>query len=153
MMNDSKTPPLGNNGANTTGWESFVDSKMIKEAPKNDYVGGPNASRVVLGTKPDATFHTNYGWIFNPQTNDLWAVGFDASDKPLPRTNTTTTTNPVTPPTQTPTADASKEPLSSKLKPSDLDDAGWVSIFGFSPTEVLKQSQTATASTETEQSK
>lgn len=151
LMNDSKAAPIGNPGPNGNGWESLVDSKMIKQAPRNDYVGGPNASRVVLGTKPDAAFHTNYGWIYNPQTNDLWAVGFDATDKPLPRT--TTATNPVTPPTQTPTADASTEPLSSNLNSNELDEAGWIALFGFSPTEAIKQVQAASVNSEDDQTK
>ncbi|MFN7020742.1 MAG: hypothetical protein ACK4WH_05360 [Phycisphaerales bacterium] len=151
LMNNTTTVPIGNAAANQTGWEALVESKMIKQPPRNDYVGGPNASRVVLGTRPDPNFHTNYGWVYNPQTNDLWAVGFDASDKPLPRD--ATATNPVTPPTQPPTADATQEPLSSRLKSNELDETGWVALFGFSPTEALKQTQTVGASAADDQSK
>ena len=81
LMNDKKLPALGTGSGD--GWESFVDSKMIKESPRNDYVGGDNATRVVLGSKPDTSFHANYGWIFNPQTGEIWAAGFDASGQPL----------------------------------------------------------------------
>jgi hypothetical protein len=139
LMNQSTTPPLANGTGTQTGWESFVDAKMIKEAPKNEYIGGTNAMRVVLGTRPDSTFHNNYGWVFNPQTGQLWAAGFDANDKPLPKTGTATTSTPEANPVQAPTADATTEPLSSRMTPKDFDDAAWTSLFGFSPSALFKQ--------------
>jgi hypothetical protein len=38
---------------------------------------------VVVGEKPSETFTSDYGWIFNPKTGQLWAAGFDAKDRPL----------------------------------------------------------------------
>ncbi len=147
LMNEKNIPPLGATASTGNGWESFVESKMIREAPRNEYVGGENATRVVLGNKPDNTFHTNYGWVFNPQTSQLWAAGFDASDKPLPRNGeTNTTTNPVVNPQQPQQVDATNEPVSMKLTPTEFDETGWQALFGFSPFEAIKQAQSQSAS-------
>ncbi len=104
VMNDGALPDLGH-GSGSSGWQSLVDSQMIRTAPVNPWIGGPNASKVVIGAAPDTKFHTNYGWIYNPQTGQLWAAGFDAKEAPLdrfaaaqPTTNTSvaTTTTPAT---------------------------------------------------------
>jgi hypothetical protein len=55
----------------------------MKQAPANGWVGGDNATKVVVGEGPDTRFQTNYGWIYNPKTGKLWAAGFDAKDRPL----------------------------------------------------------------------
>lgn len=59
--------------------------EYLKEAPRNPYVGGENARVVTLASEPDSSFHSNYGWIFDPETGRVWAGGFDADDRPLPR--------------------------------------------------------------------
>lgn len=59
--------------------------EYLKSAPANPYVGGENARVVTLASEPDSSFHTNYGWIFDPETGRVWAGGFDADDRPLPR--------------------------------------------------------------------
>jgi hypothetical protein len=81
LMNSGSKPELG--GSDNDGWKSLVDANLIKNLPANPYVGGDNARKVVVAEKPDASFHTNYGWVFNPKTGQLWAAGFDASDRPL----------------------------------------------------------------------
>jgi type IV pilus secretin PilQ/predicted competence protein len=81
QMNSGQAPNLGSIGDN--GWADLVCSQLVMTPPANPYIGGPNASRVVVGEKPDTTFHTDYGWIFNPKTSQLWAAGFDAKDRPL----------------------------------------------------------------------
>lgn len=65
------------------GWQPLFDSHLITKVPANSYVGGPNASKVVIGEQPDAKFHTNYGWVYNPKSGQLWAVGFDSNDRPI----------------------------------------------------------------------
>ncbi len=57
----------------------------MPEAPRNTYIDGPNAAKVVVGFKPDEKVHSDYGWIFNPETGQIWASGFDTSDNPLPK--------------------------------------------------------------------
>jgi hypothetical protein len=82
-MHDGELPALGDGGH--AGWQPLFEMNLINEPPANAFVGGPNAAKVVRGDKPDAAFHTNYGWIFNPETGQLWAAGFDANDRPLAR--------------------------------------------------------------------
>lgn len=160
LMNDKKLPPLGTGSGD--GWQSFVDSNMIKESPRNDYVGGTNATRVVLGSKPDTNFHSNYGWIFNPETGELWAAGFDVAGKPLPRTTagvtTPANTNPAvennTNTTQPQQADATPaEPLSSNtgskaLTPEEFESSVWATWFGVTP-EFATSTPSSSAQVET----
>ncbi len=87
LMNSGHTPDLGNGEHN--GWAELVNAQLVKGAPSNAYVGGQNATKVVVGEKPDETFQSNYGWIFNPKTGQLWAAGFDAKDRPLAKSSTT----------------------------------------------------------------
>jgi hypothetical protein len=86
--NDGFMPALGTAGG--SGWDAMIENGLIAAAPKNSYVSGPNADKVVIGFKPDTKFHQEYGWIFNPETGQLWAAGFDANDKPLSKTPTPT---------------------------------------------------------------
>jgi general secretion pathway protein G len=55
--------------------------------PVNQWVSGANARRVVVvdNAVPDAVFHTDYGWIYDPVNGQVWAASFDADDQPLPR--------------------------------------------------------------------
>ena len=67
-------------------WGSLITvGDYLKSAPMNPYVGGENAGYIVLGDTPDDTYQTDYGWIYNPLTGDIWAGGFDADDNPLPK--------------------------------------------------------------------
>lgn len=160
LMNDKKIAPLGTGEGD--GWQGFVEAKMIKDSPRNDYVGGDNATRVVLGSKPDTSYHTNYGWIFNPQTGELWAAGFDAAGNPLPKTtasNTPANPNPAAPAdakpegvqAQPPQADATPdEPISFNpgvnfFSPEAFENSVWATWFGYSPTDTTSTS-TAQAS-------
>ena len=36
-------------------------------------------------TGPDTTHQTDYGWIFDPATGNIYAGAFDADDRPIPR--------------------------------------------------------------------
>ena len=94
LMNSGQQPQLGSTDNN--GWTDLVNAQLLKDVPANPYVGGPNASKVVVGEKPDDTFQANYGWIFNPKTHNLWAAGFDAKDRPLSKTPTATASKPAT---------------------------------------------------------
>lgn len=82
LIEESGSMPALGTGAND-GWETFVVSGLLPEAPANTFIGGPNARKVVIGFNPDSEAHSNYGWIFNPDTGELWAAGLDAKDQPL----------------------------------------------------------------------
>lgn len=68
-------------------WGSLVlnNGEYLKNAPVNPYVGDPNKGVIVFGNAPDNAYHTNYGWIYDPNTGEVWAAGFDAEDNPLPK--------------------------------------------------------------------
>jgi len=66
-------------------WGEIVSSSYLREAPKNQYVGGANSRVIVLGNGPDAAYQTTHGWIFDSATGQIWAGSFDANDQPLPR--------------------------------------------------------------------
>ncbi|MGD9688789.1 MAG: type II secretion system protein [Phycisphaerales bacterium] len=72
-------------GNGTWGELVAVGGEYLLEPPVNQWVGGNNSHVIVLGNTPDTTFHTNYGWIYDPATGDVWAASFDAADHPLPR--------------------------------------------------------------------
>jgi len=107
---------------------------LITKLPANEYVGGKNANKVVMGTSPDTKFHADYGWIFNHQTGQLWAAGFDLNDKPL---------TPSTPDNAT-----------AQSGRGTFDQAGWAAWFGFNTAEMdefmktLGTTQTTGAPTE-----
>lgn len=90
LMNAGQTPNLGCDDHD--GWNDLFTAQLLMQAPANDYVGGQNATKVVIGENPDTQFHNNYGWIYNPKTGKLWAAGFDASDRPLMKTAPASTT-------------------------------------------------------------
>jgi len=115
VMRDGTMPKLGADGNN--GWQPLMDLNLISKVPTNEYVGGSNASKVVQGSGPDSRFHDDYGWVFNAQTGQLWAAGFDANDKPLlPASRSTrTATGGVT----------------------AFDQAGWAAWFGFTPDQMM----------------
>lgn len=67
-------------------WGGLVTAgDYLKSAPVNPWVGGVNAGVIVFGDTPDDAFQTDYGWIYNDSTGEVWAGGFDANDNPLPR--------------------------------------------------------------------
>ena len=92
-MNSGQQPELGKGEHN--GWAELVSAQFIKTAPVNTYVGGENGSKVVIGEKPSDTFQSDYGWVFNPKTGQLWAAGFDAKDRPLAK-STASAAKPAT---------------------------------------------------------
>lgn len=79
--NDTRLPPLvdGSIPALT------LTGEYLRDIPLNTWVGRENAQLVVAGTGPDAAYHTNYGWIYNQETGELWAAAFDAQGVPFPK--------------------------------------------------------------------
>ena len=115
VMHDGKLPQLGTGGQD--GWQPLFDMNLVSKLPANEYVSGKNASKIVMGTKPDTKFHTDYGWIFNAETGELWAASFNASDEPL---------TPSTP----------KKAATAQAGRSGFDKAGWAAWFGFTTSEM-----------------
>lgn len=67
-------------------WGGLITAgDYLKTAPVNPYVGNENAGIIVFGDVPDDTYQTDYGWIYDPATGDVWAGGFDGEDEPLPK--------------------------------------------------------------------
>lgn len=66
-------------GALTSG------NQYLKSAPVNPYVGGANASVIVIGNAADAAYQTSHGWIYDNTTGRVWAGSFGSDDQALPR--------------------------------------------------------------------
>jgi type IV pilus assembly protein PilQ len=92
QSNSGVKPNLGS--TENRGWGELVTNKVVPMPVTNFWVGGPNADVVIARSTPDKAFHRDYGWIYNPETGQLWAAGFDGNDQPLPRPNATALINP-----------------------------------------------------------
>lgn len=67
-------------------WGALVTAgEYLQKAPVNPYVGSTAKGIIVYGNGPDIAYQTDYGWIYNDQTGEVWAGGFDAEDNPLPK--------------------------------------------------------------------
>lgn len=67
-----------------TWGDLIAEREYLKSAPINQWVGG-NGRVIVFGDAPDGAFQADYGWIYDPNTGEIWAGGFDANDEPYPR--------------------------------------------------------------------
>lgn len=83
IINNNTFPDVsegdGTWGALTSG------NQYLKSAPVNPYVGGTNTGVIVFGNAPDAAYQSDYGWIYDATTGNVWAGSFDGGDAPLPR--------------------------------------------------------------------
>jgi general secretion pathway protein G len=67
-------------------WGSLLGvGDYLKSAPVNPWVGGENAGVIEFGEGPDDAYQSDYGWIYNEETGEIWAGGFDGEDNPLPK--------------------------------------------------------------------
>jgi general secretion pathway protein G len=66
-------------------WGELISGEYLMSAPMNAWVGATNGQEIVFGAAPDAVYQSDYGWIFDPASGDVWAGGFDGNDKPLPK--------------------------------------------------------------------
>jgi prepilin-type N-terminal cleavage/methylation domain-containing protein len=66
-------------------WGAIVGRDYLNSSPTNQWVGGDNSGVIRFGAGPDGAFTSDYAWIFDEVTGDVWAAGFDANDRPLPR--------------------------------------------------------------------
>ncbi|MFK7885089.1 MAG: type II secretion system protein [Phycisphaerales bacterium] len=72
--------------AGSGSWGPIVsDRDYLKEAPRNPYVGSENAMVITLADAPDSDYQTEHGWIYNNETGQVWAGGFDENDQPIAR--------------------------------------------------------------------
>ena len=113
LMNSGQNPELGK--GEHSGWAELVNAQFIKTAPANAYVGGNNASKIVVGEKPNEAFTSDYGWIFNPKTGQLWAAGFDAKDRPLAK-STLSAAKPASKPEPAKVEPAKAEPTTAGVE-------------------------------------
>lgn len=83
IINNGELPDVtegdGTWGALTSG------NQYLKSAPVNPYVGGTNASVIVIGNAADAAYQSEHGWIYDNTTGQVWAGSFGADDQALPR--------------------------------------------------------------------
>ncbi|MEQ8770000.1 MAG: type II secretion system protein [Phycisphaerales bacterium] len=86
MAQNAGRPPTITTGYGTWG-ELITSGNYMKANPMNRYIPQTNQGRVYAAADaaPDTAYQTDFGWIFNTTTGDLWAGGFDAADTPLPR--------------------------------------------------------------------
>jgi|SRR6185295_2083503 len=82
VRNASKFPTIAA-GDGTWGELITAGGDYLKFPPKNNWVGGPAASVIALGTSADAAWQSTHGWVYDPATGNLWAGNFDQSDKPI----------------------------------------------------------------------
>jgi general secretion pathway protein G len=84
-VRNSSQFPLVTAGVGTWGEIAATGETYLRQTPLNQWIGGPNAARIILGTGPDTGYQSAYGWIYNPATGEAWAGAFDANDQPFPR--------------------------------------------------------------------
>jgi general secretion pathway protein G len=68
-------------------WGELVSPDHFLAPPVNAWIGGAHSREIVLmpNAVPDAAYHTNYGWIYDPVNGEVFAAGFDGNDEPLAR--------------------------------------------------------------------
>ena len=66
-------------------WGEVVGPDYLLSAPTNAWVGGDSGKLIKFGNGPDTAYQTNYAWIYNTATGEVWAGSFDSFDRPLPR--------------------------------------------------------------------
>ena len=66
------------------GQLTSITGDYMKKPPKNLWVDPNNAKKIIQGTGPDSAYQSDYGWIYNPSTGEIWAGAFDANDQPIP---------------------------------------------------------------------
>mgnify|MGYP000733876461 CR=1 FL=1 len=78
------TMPLIPAGSGT--WGPLVGTgEYLRSGPVNPWVGGVNRNVIIHRSSPDTAFQTTHAWIYNPETGQIWAGGFDGQDNPFPR--------------------------------------------------------------------
>ncbi|MEN0019559.1 MAG: type II secretion system protein [Planctomycetota bacterium] len=81
-MNEGELPTIV--AGDSTWGQLSGEADYLMNAPENRWVGSKGA-RVVLRSSPDVAYQSEYGWIYDEQTGEVWAGGFDLNDEPFPR--------------------------------------------------------------------
>jgi general secretion pathway protein G len=66
-------------------WGEIVGQEYLMSPPTNAWVGGANSQRIHFGDVPDDAFQSDYGWIYDETTGNIWAGSFDLNDEAIPR--------------------------------------------------------------------
>lgn len=66
-------------------WGEIVGPEYLMSAPTNAWVGGSNSQRIHFASAADVAFQTDYGWIYDPDSDTIWAGSFDVNDEAIPR--------------------------------------------------------------------
>ena len=77
--------PTVTEGDGTWGEIAVAGTTYLREKPLNQWVGGENAGRIIFGSGPVTSFTTDYGWIYDPATGNVWASSHDVADHPISR--------------------------------------------------------------------
>lgn len=77
--------PVVTTGDGTWGEIAAMGNTYLREKPLNQWVGGDRAGIITFGTAPDTGFTSDYGWIFDPATGEVWASSHDINGTPYPR--------------------------------------------------------------------
>lgn len=87
VRNNNQIPPVTASAApgDDGSWGPLIGPDHLLAPPVNAWVGEENGRRVIFGVAPDAVYHRDYGWIFDPATGNVWAAAFDADDRPIAR--------------------------------------------------------------------
>ncbi|MCG3123501.1 MAG: Type II secretion system protein G [Phycisphaerales bacterium] len=67
-------------------WGELMTLGYLRQKPVNHWVGGDNATMIILGDAADGAWTNEHGWIYRAPTDELaspwvWAAGFDGSDQ------------------------------------------------------------------------
>jgi type IV pilus assembly protein PilQ len=118
VKNHGELPALG--AGEAFGWQPLIDQRYLRTPPVNPWLTGPNASRVVIGRGPDSDSHEDYGWIYNPQTGQLWAAATDDDGRALAHTDVP----PEAPPAGEPAVTQGAPTRSPGGTPAGMEAAG-----------------------------
>lgn len=66
-------------------WGQLVGAEYLSAPPVNTWVGFATGRIVHFSDAPDTEYHTDYGWVYDPMTGQVWAASHDAEDLPLSR--------------------------------------------------------------------
>ncbi len=78
----NRVPPI-EEGDGT--WGPLIGVNHLLAPPVNAWVGGENSRVIVFSDSPDEVYQSEYGWIFDTTTGEVYAGGFDGNDQPYPR--------------------------------------------------------------------
>lgn len=68
-------------------WGEILTDGYLNSAPMNQLVGGLAGGEIRFGEGPVVEAPEEgweFGWIYDPETGEVWAAGFGANDEPLP---------------------------------------------------------------------